>query len=539
MGFITDFAGASKAVPWSPDRDREASMWRDVFGAPKVPDKPQTRAQSPTAGGSWGRSVSSKNALVRLLEALRSRAPGGWTDDRYEQTRSFQNIQYIAIHRCCEQMSQAEFRVSHKDPNHPDGKRPVTPDETTLEKNGPYDLVKLLEQPNPEDSFGDLMYWWNQQLDLTGMALTWMVPSQLGTPIELYPIPTSTAIPQPAISPDYPDGYYRIQPLYPFGPFSNYPTVNSAVGAPIPAQWMMRAKYPHPFLRYEGYSPLTAANLHLDGVEMIDRSRDASMRRTINPSASLDMSGMEEGEPLDGEEIDRIRAEFEQLLMGPDNAGQLFIPSPGTKLEPWGARPVDMDYQSGWEQLVSVSLAYFGITKPAAGMIETANYATLYAALKQLYWQTLDPKCWRLACRLTRILAPFFGNDLIVEVRCRPINDEEISFGKIDRGTTGKFITKNECRKLIDLPTTSEPWGEEMAGDASPVEREMASQEMETMAAAGMTGAEEGEDAEQDQEVEGTRPKPGPISAGALGPQAKSLSLYEQLRQGMRNGNGH
>src|SRR5260370_35899679 len=109
-------------------------------------------------------------------------------------------------------------------------------------------------------------------MTLMGKALTWMVPNKLKTPMELYSIPTAIAIPQPAINPDFPDGYYRIQPIYPYGPFSSYPTPATAVGAPIPAQWMLRVKYPHPLLRYDGYSPMTVLRLQQDEIESIDRS---------------------------------------------------------------------------------------------------------------------------------------------------------------------------------------------------------------------------------------------------------------------------
>jgi len=446
MGFISNLVKSqspsqTKSVN-SGDLGRAA--WRATFGSLGTDKETPRPVSDPTSG--YGRSTIAHNdaSFKRLLQAMRSKAPGGWSDDRWEQTKHYVNIAYVAIHRQNEQLSQAEFKVYQKDPSHPDGKVAVD--------NG-HDLVRLLERPNPDDCFGDLMSQWNLQLDLTGSALTWIVPNRLGVPFEMYPIPTAIAVPQPAINPDFPDGYYRIQPVYPYGPFSSYPTPMSAVGATIPSEWMMKVKYPHPLLRYEGYSPLTAMRLHLDEIESMDRARWYSMKRAVNPSAVLNFDEVEGSQPLQDDEIERIKAEFENEQQGPENMGKLFVAAPGSKLEQWGYRPADMEYQAGWEQLVSFALGGLGITKPAAGMIEDSSYSTLFATLKQLYWLTLEPKANRIARKLTRYLAPHFGDNLIIEITCRKIDDHDIAFNKAGVLMQAFAGTKNEVRKLLDMVT--------------------------------------------------------------------------------------
>lgn len=384
--------GGSKASVF-PGRNEGTRVWREIFGGTNKEESLKQASEigygwKPTPGGEWGRSTTATGAAFkRLLQAMRSGAPGGWSDDRYEQTRHFVGIAYIAIHRICMQLRQAEFEVYRKVDEHPDGKVPVKKGDDA------YDLVRILEKPNPQDSFGKMMYRLGQQKYLTGSALMWMVPNQLGRPMEMYPIPTAIAVPQAVINAEFPQGYYRIQPVYPYGPFSSYPTPSSAVGAPIPAQWMLRFLYPHPLLRYEGYSPLTGLRLEMDEFEMIGRSRHYSMRRSVNPSAVLNFPDVEGLQPLPRSEIERIHAEWENEFQGPENHGRLIVGMPGGRLDPWGGRPVDMDYQSGWEQLSSYLLGGFGITKPAAGMIEDSSYATLFATLKQLHTITLDPEC--------------------------------------------------------------------------------------------------------------------------------------------------
>jgi hypothetical protein len=237
-----------------------------------------------------------------------------------------------------------------------------------------------------------------------------------------------------------------------------------------------------------------------------------------------------------------------------------------------------MEYQAGWEQLVSFAMAGFGITKPAAGMIEDASYATLFATLKQLHLLTLQPKCNRIARQLTRHLAPFFGDNLIIEIRCKRIDDHDLKLGKLNMAISAKAIKKNELRKELELPLTEDPWGEDMAGDPTPFEQEQAAQQQQAMMAppggapgqempveGGEPGMEEAPqpDAEggtgdpladmmailqggqgpapDEEEMAAGQPTPGRLSEGALGPR-KSLnghhprSFYDQVREAISNG---
>lgn len=560
MGFISNLAGSNvtKSVEdygfrrSDTDRGRSRAVWQEIFGTDKETGTDEGYRKKPVAGGSHGRSgVSTDASVMRLLRSLRSEAPGGWSDSRYEQSRHFTGIPYVAIHRKCSMLAQADFQVFQKDDKHPDGKRPITihdpPQGDRLVK--PYDLVKLLEKPNNQDSFGKYMYKLGQQKDLTGTALTWLVPNELGVPMEMYCIPTAIAVPQPTTNPDYPNGYWRIQPLYPYGPFSSYPTPYSSVGAAIPAEWMLKFQYPHPLLHYDGYSPLTGMNLHIDEIEMIDRSRHYTMRRSINPSVVLNFDEMEGMQPLPEPEIERIRAEWEAEFQGVENHGKMIVGTPGCKIDQFGNVARDMEYPEGWNQLTAFVLGGFGITKPAAGMIEDSSYATLFATLKQVHLITLKPDCDDFAADLTRHLAHFFGDNLIIEIRLPRIDDHEILFRKIDKGVAAKCLTKNQVLKLLDFPITTEKWGDEIAGTdsqeqqqqmggmpgmpgmgGSPGMPEQAEQPVEQVSSEGLTDMgqrlAEGsgwnqldEEGGEPKEIMQTRPRTGKLGRGALGPK--------------------
>lgn len=526
MGFIADLTSSKRAS--FPGDGEGRDLWRAAFGQPTNKEEAHARApkERSVAGGSWARSATGDAGLKRLLEAMRSKAPGGWSDDRWEQTKHFVGIIYVAVHRASEHLSQAEFQVLLRDDSHPDGGVPVP------KSHDAYQLNKRLDNPNREDSFGDLMYRWNQQMDLTGKCLTWMVPNVFGVPHEFYSIPTALAVPQPSLPPDFPDGAYRIQPVYPYGPFSSYPTPNSAVGALIPGEWVIEAKYPHPFLRYDGFSPLTALRLEMDEFEMIGRSRHSSMRRGVKPSAVLNFEGTDGMQPLPREEVDRIHAEWENEFGGPDNAGRMVVGSPGGKVEPWMDNASEMEYSQSWEQLADFILGGgFGIAKQVAGMLNETNYATLFATLKQVHLITLNPKCRRFGHMLTRHVGPFFGDDVLIKVKCPKIDDHEVLFQKLDRLSAAKALTKNELRKAVEFPVTQEEWGEDMAGDPSPKEQEQMQADQQAAAMPGMGGAPapegmEGEAAApgseplgQEPEVEESRPDLEMLAEGSLGPR--------------------
>ncbi len=577
MGKIADLLAVTKAIGFSgndvsrspTDRGSGQRLWRQIFGNVTNKEEGIRRPVRPFPGGTHSRSFASADAsITRLVEALRSMAPGGWSDDRWSQTRNFLGPVYIGIDRKAKQLQQAEFQVFRKDKKHPDGKVPVE------EGDDAYELVQLLEKPNPQDSFGDMMYRWLQQLDLTGSALTWMVPNYLHRPMELYPIPTAIAIPQPAVNPDYPDGYYRIQPVYPYGPFSQYPTPTSAVGAAIPAQWMLRFMYPHPFLRYDGYSPQTGMNLYIDENNMAETSRHYKMRRGSNPDVVLNFKDGENIEPLPEPEVERMRAEWEMTHGGPTNHGKFIVGTPGGELTRFdGHSPKEMDYNQSVDQLLSIILGGgFGITKSAAGMTEDAAYATLFATLKQLHLVTLQPTCDSIAASLTRHLAIFWGENLTVEIRLPRIDDHDIKGAKLDRLIAGKAITKNELRKELDMALTEEPWGDEIAGEMSAQQPLDANGQPMPMPQ-GMPGQPQGAmppgdgenapnspvnanvigdlifdqgDADE-KKVKKSRPEPGNLGRGALGAmkslrngKTKSLkpkkSTYERVREVLLNG---
>lgn len=154
-------------------------------------------------------------AYRHLLAALRSNAPGQWSQNPLEQARHFTSAVFLAINTLAKQAENAEFKIFERDDD---------PDNGLAELPYSDPLCRLFEDPNPEDGLGDLLYQITQQLALSGISLVWAPrDNPLGLPSELYSIPTATALPQPP-SPEYPGGSYLVQPYYPYG---GYPVVTT------------------------------------------------------------------------------------------------------------------------------------------------------------------------------------------------------------------------------------------------------------------------------------------------------------------------
>ena len=78
MGYISTKVADLRPSPT--DRGPARNLWREVFGST---NKEEPNKKPVVPGGSYTRSiVNAHPATIRLLQALRSKAPGGWSDDR-------------------------------------------------------------------------------------------------------------------------------------------------------------------------------------------------------------------------------------------------------------------------------------------------------------------------------------------------------------------------------------------------------------------------------------------------------------------------
>ncbi len=411
--------------------------------------------------------AGSRTAVDYLLNALRSAAPGAWSDNRLEQTNHFVGCAFLAINTLMKQAASSELCVWKRDPQDPEHKQRMGLDDP---------LVQLLMNPNNQDDYGMNMRRTVQQIGLTGSCLSWQVPNSFprwdmpeernqGQPSEMYVIPTALATPIPQYM-GYPQGAYRVQPLYPYGPFATLPNMASAAGAVVDARQFFVMRNPHPLLRYDGYSDLTAMRLQADTVDSIDRARWTTQQKGVEPAGILSLPTKPDGTNFDPDdpEVARIRNQIEEFWANPMNRGKFLIIGGGAEATPWGHAPMDMAWQEGWEQLVSFILASYGVMKSVAGASDDATYAQLYAALKQFHLMTLNPLLHLISGAWNKHLCPQFGPEYFVTIEPERIDDPTVRQGDEGHSIRIGDRTINEWRKQHGLEETPEPWGNERVG---------------------------------------------------------------------------
>jgi phage portal protein BeeE len=436
-----------------------------------------------------------------LWAALRSRAPGQWSQNLLELSRHFTSSIFLAINTLANQAAAADCKVYERDPEEPESKEQLPHGEP---------LCRLLEDPNDDDGTPDLLYQVTQQLSLTGISLVWMPRNNpLDIPSELYVIPTATAFPLPQDI-GYPQGAYRILPLYPYGPFTTLPNYQSAAGAIVPADQVIRIKNHHPILRYDGYAVLSAISRQIDTVEAIDLARLNTQKQGVDPSIAMGF----DPEVFNPDEVDlkRLREQIEAVNAGPENVGKIFFNPYGTTISKLSNTPLEMAWTEGWSQLVDFVLACYGVPKSVAGLQDAVNYATLFAALKQFYLLSLNPLLNKIAGKFNKhLVRPYFGPDLLLQLIAQKITDEDLLEKQLGNDLAGGIRKRNELRKLRDLTPLPGPEGEELvfAGKGKP------------------TGSDDPTPEEKDPTVEQARPR-NPQARGSLGPRKALLDAFER-----------
>lgn len=423
-----------------------------------------------------------------LLGALRSKAPGQWSQNVMELANHFTTVPFLAINTISNQASLSERECFERGMEEHDYKLPW---------HDP--LCRIIEQPNDDDHWSDLIYQIFQQIGLTGIALVWMPTWKEGQkPTELYVLPTSSCLPWPP-SPIYPNGSYLVQPYYPYGPFSTIPSYQSAAGARIPAEQVIRIKNPHPILRYDGYAVLTAIRRQVDTVDAIDLARFNTQGNGVDPSILLSFD-RDIYNPDNQPDLNRIRVQLNAMYAGPNNAAKIMPLPIGTTPTKLSHNPQEMAWIEGWEQITKFAMAAYGCPAPVAGLADASNYATLYASIKQFNLISLDPGLLRVQNKFnSQYVHRYWGHNVYLKLSSKKITDEDMELKRADLAGRYKAIKVNELRKMCHLPPLDGDEGNEFVGNA---EQAGISPEAVNMARENGRG-----ETPQDQDVERERPR--------------------------------
>jgi hypothetical protein len=413
-------------------------------------------ATASTAAPTPSRGAAADRDVALMLSALRSKSPGQWSQNVLELARHFTGAAYLAVHTLAKHAMDSTFSLYERteDPEAPNG-------EVQLPWHDP--AHRLFEDPNPVDTFADLMYQSVQQLSITGLTLTWSVPSDdADEPREMYNLPTANCWPMPPGYHNgfaYPHGAYRVLP-YPFGMLSA-PMGQITSGAIIPAEQIVRTKQHHPFLRYDGYAVMSAISQEIDTLEAIGTSRSNTMLQGCEQSLALKTNSPTASDP-DEPMLARLRSQFQALYAGPKNAGKVIIVPVGWDLSQVSTVPKDMAWQEGWSQVLDFILAAWGVPKAVAGLQDSVSYATLYSSLRAFCLFSLGPIV-RLIARSwgKHVVRPAWGPAIGLRINAPEFKDETLEETKIGNDLKAGIRLVREMRRsrgYDELNPQDHPW---------------------------------------------------------------------------------
>ncbi len=173
----------------------------------------------------------------------------------------------------------------------------------------------------------------------------------------------------------------------------------------------------HPADDLYGLSPLSAAasalDLHNTGADWARALLDNAAR----PSGALIVSG-DDGR-LDETQFERLRAQLGDMHAGAANAGRPLLLEGGLDWKPMALSPADMDFtQARREAAREIALA-LGVPPLLLGLPGDNTYANYKEANRAFWLQTIEPLVRKSAAALTVWLAPWFGDDLLIQPQRR------------------------------------------------------------------------------------------------------------------------
>lgn len=408
-----------------------------------------------------------RTTAFMFLEALRRELPGWQTTNRWNQSQHFTQIVYIAIRAIMDLIGGSNTQVMRRKRPHrnrstfhgPGGFIKSMPGEhhSQSEEYTPFDdiehpLGKLSQYPNPVESMGEVLSRLVLQNRLTGVGPLWCVPNSEAKPVEIYALETALMYPLWQQTLQYPFGAWQVQPYYAMGQYTMLPGTWGAGGAILPGEEVHRFMDPHPIIKWDGYSPLTAGSVGLDVLEAIDQSRWAMFDHGLQLDSVLIAPG------LSPEQIDKITAQMQNRHAGAQNARRFGVisPPPGVQdkfdLKPFGQTAKEMDYVTSWEQAVSFCLALFGVPKGVVCLDAAGSYAKLYADLRQFHHRQ-GSFARRLAEFLTRSIArPWcrFPGEFRFQIDLPKLDDPDLKERQLSRQLQYDLLTYNEARAADD-----------------------------------------------------------------------------------------
>lgn len=409
------------------------------------------------------RAKSAASAKFAEASGFGMGGASGWTQDRHEQVRHYRAWVYIAIGAKARHLAMDEVQIATKitapaakskgiDPSRllpfAARQKALTPlaEGEELKVAGPeHPLRRLFADPNEPDVSFDTSFELTLFLELTGVGYLWAAqPNALGLPTELWVVPSPWV--RPVRTGTKWVDYYEVRP---YG--------SGASGFNIPAKDMIVFRRRSPWVKYDGYSPLTAGDHWIDTAETVDKLRLMSLQNGAFPSLTMEADNEKFVDP-DGEELDRIMAKARARFQGVENAGNIIFNRNHFRTNALrGVSDLEIGFLQSSPQLRDMVLTLFGVPYTAAGIVGGATHENYDESMRAFHHGTINPeKRWRGQI-LTEKLAARYDPSLIAYYPDTTPADPAHELAVADTLYTCNAMSPNEMRKRYGMEPVTEP----------------------------------------------------------------------------------
>lgn len=249
-------------------------------------------------------------------------------------------------------------------------------------------LQKLIDNPNPDQSFYEIIYNASQNLDLSGNAYISEIKAGVrGQPVQLWLLPSQ---------------YIKIKPgkenLIDYYEY----TYNTAVGNKrVMANDMIHLRLPNPSDPYFGMPVLMAAGRATD----IDRESGIWQKVSLENRGASDIN-IKVPEGTTQQQLESIKEQYQKANAGAKNARKALVTN--ADVQQLGQTAVEMDFVQSRRAVWAEICAAFGVSLADLGMTENVNLANAEAMNKALWENTILPQLELIKHQLNHQLASEF-----------------------------------------------------------------------------------------------------------------------------------
>ena len=253
--------------------------------------------------------------------------------------------------------------------------------EIEFQPNSP--LQMLIDRPNPDESWYELIYKASQMLDLSGQAfISEIKAGARNQPQELWVLPSQGMKIQPSTTRLVDHYEYQRQR--------------------IESDDMVMLKMPNPNSPWFGMPVLMAGAKATD----IDRESGVWQKVSLENRGASDIN-IKVPDTATQEQVDSVKAQYRQQQAGAKNARKAMVTN--AEIQMLGQNAIELDFVNSRRAIWTEICAVFGLSLSNLGMTEDVNLANAGAMNKALWENTIIPQLELMKRQFNHQLASEYG----------------------------------------------------------------------------------------------------------------------------------